>query len=125
MKARLILIAAALVALCAFSLTRDAAKADAVRAGQPAAAAEVAAAPRQTGYCQVNGCIDMPSSGYCPSGYYRFQGTWCCCPIRRQPQTDGPAAVLASAAGQTAPTDFPVSFLGAPMAYGRGRCGRS
>lgn len=123
MKARLILIAAAFVALCAFALTRDVAKADAVRAEQPAAA-EVAAAPRQTGYCQVNGCIDMPSSGYCPSGYYRFQGTWCCCPIRRQPQADGPVVALASDTGRPAPADFPVSFIGSPMAYGRGRCGR-
>jgi len=42
-----------------------------------------AAAFRQTGYCQTYGCIDLPSSGYCPSGYYRFWSTACCCPINR------------------------------------------
>jgi hypothetical protein len=124
MKARFFLIALAFVALCAFAAARDAATPRAVSAQQPAAAAEVAAAPRQTGYCQVNGCIDMPSSGYCPSGYYRFQGTWCCCPIRRQPQPAGPTAVLA-AAGQAAAADYPVSFLDASMGYGRGVCGQS
>jgi hypothetical protein len=42
-----------------------------------------AAAPRQTGYCQIYGCINLPPDGYCPSGYYRFQGSACCCPINR------------------------------------------
>jgi hypothetical protein len=41
------------------------------------------AAARQTGYCQTYGCIDLPSSGHCPSGYYRFWSTACCCPINR------------------------------------------
>lgn len=129
MKARFILIAAAFAALaglCAFAVTRDAAKAEAAGAARPAAASEVASAPRQTGYCQVNGCIDMPQSGYCPSGYYRFQGTWCCCPIRRQAQPAGPtAAAVASAAGETVRDDFPVAFIGGPLDYGRARCGRS
>ena len=125
MKARFVLIALAFVAICVFAAAREAATPQAVSAQQPAAAAEVAAAPRQTGYCQVNGCIDMPSSGYCPAGYYRFQGTWCCCPINRQTQNAGPTVALASAARPTAPTDLPTSFLGAPMSYGRGRCVRS
>lgn len=42
-----------------------------------------AAAPRQTGYCQLYGCINLPPDGYCPSGYYRFQGSACCCPVKR------------------------------------------
>lgn len=42
-----------------------------------------AAASRQYGYCQQYGCIDLPQGGYCPSGYYRFWSTACCCPINR------------------------------------------
>jgi hypothetical protein len=42
-----------------------------------------AATSRQYGYCQTYGCIDLPQSGYCPSGYYRFWSTACCCPINR------------------------------------------
>lgn len=42
-----------------------------------------AAASRQNGYCQQYGCIDLPQSGFCPSGYYRFWATACCCPINR------------------------------------------
>lgn len=122
MKTRLTLIAASLVVLVAAVVTLVGAPAEGVVA-RPAESASAAA--RQTGYCQVNGCIDMPSDGYCPSGYYRFQGTWCCCPINRQSPNAGPTAVLASAAEQPVTTDLPVSFLGAPMSYGRGRCGRS
>ena len=44
-------------------------------------------APARFGYCQVNGCIDLPPDGYCPTGYYRFQGTACCCPIHHQAQS--------------------------------------
>src|SRR3712207_6144518 len=124
MKARFTLIAAALVtlvALSAFALTRDAAKAEAASVAPPAAASEAASAPRQTGYCQVNGCIDMPSSGYCPPGYYRFWSTWCCCPIRRQAQPAGPTVALASAESPTISTDFRLHPVGAPLAYGRSR----
>lgn len=101
MKVRLTLIAAFLAAFAAAAVVLDGAPTAGVKAQPPEAASlSVSAAPRQTGYCQVNGCIDMPQSGYCPSGYYRFQGTWCCCPINRKPQTTGPAAVLASAGGK-------------------------
>lgn len=126
MKARLTLIAAFLSAFVAAAVVLDGAASEGVKAQRPEdASATASAAPRQSGYCQVYGCIDMPPSGYCPPGYYRFWSTWCCCPINRQPQTAGPRVTLASAAEAPAPPDASDNFLYAPLEFGRRRCGRS
>ncbi|HEV3469171.1 MAG TPA: hypothetical protein VG148_07610 [Pyrinomonadaceae bacterium] len=125
MKARLTLIAAFLfVLVAAAAVLLGGSVSEGVKAQRPEAAS-ASAAPRQSGYCQQYGCIDMPQSGYCPSGYYRFWSTWCCCPINRQSQPAGPTAALASAAQTPAPPDTSDSFLYAPLEFGRGRCGRS
>lgn len=57
----------------------------------------------QTGYCQINGCIDLPADGYCPSGYYRFQGSACCCPIHQKAQVAEIAKLDASGQPVIAP----------------------
>lgn len=62
------------------SLTSDTTAARPVAAS---ASPNQTAAARQYGYCQQYGCIDLPQSGFCPSGYYRFWSTACCCPINR------------------------------------------
>jgi hypothetical protein len=77
----------------------------------------------QTGYCQVNGCIDLPPDGYCPSGYYRFQGTACCCPIHQKAHVTEIAKLDAS--GQPVIAPFLVgSMLDVKSQLtGRQRCG--
>lgn len=85
MRERLTVLAGFLVIFSAICMTLGSLPSDTTTAQPVTATASPnhAAAPRQTGYCQVNGCIDLPSDGYCPSGYYRFQGSACCCRINR------------------------------------------
>jgi hypothetical protein len=88
MRARLTLSVGFLVVFSTGGIAFNSSRTDATTA-QPAKASarpDSGLAPRPTGYCQIYGCIDLPPDGYCPTGYYRFQGTACCCPIHHQAQ---------------------------------------
>ena len=85
MRKRLTALVGFLVIFSAIYMTPGNSPSDTTTA-QPAvakASPNQTAVSRQGGYCQQYGCVDLPQSGFCPSGYYRFWSTACCCPINR------------------------------------------
>ncbi|MBV9926177.1 MAG: hypothetical protein JOZ96_14250 [Acidobacteria bacterium] len=123
MRERLTVLAGILVLFGAVCIALGSLPSNATTA-QPAtakASPDRAAAHRQTGYCQINGCINLPPDGFCPSGYYRFQGSACCCPIRRT--RAGEVAGLDTRRRPDIPLFLPGSLPDiAPALYGA-RCG--